>query len=124
MLWLAVRAWSDTEGEGVEVVPGVAEAVAVALPVGVGLGVAELPPVPLVAGTLVATCGKGGGVGPNSVELAGTSLENEVKISSSSGCVHSTFAVSEGTTSERGKVGTVKKAILLDGMPRSDCPRS
>jgi hypothetical protein len=34
--------------------------------------------------------------------LAGTSLRNDWKISLSSGCVHSTLAVSDGTTSERG----------------------
>src|SRR5487761_91505 len=64
------------------------------------------------------------GDGANSVLLAGTSLRNEAKIWLSSGCVHMTFAVSPGTTSPRGKFGMVKKAILLDGMLRSDSPRS
>src|ERR1700733_14945185 len=57
--------------------------------------------------------------GGNRVLLAGTSLRNEAKIWLSSGCVHRTLAVLPGSSS----LGTVKKAILLDGMPRSDCPR-
>jgi hypothetical protein len=64
-----------------------------------------------------------GGAESNSVLLAGTSSANEAKISLSSGCVHSTLAVSPGTASPRGKLGIVKKAILSDGIERSDCPR-
>jgi hypothetical protein len=52
----------------------------------------------------------------NSLLLAGTSSWKETKICLSSGSVHRTFAVSDGTTSERGYVGSVKKAILSDGM--------
>jgi hypothetical protein len=52
----------------------------------------------------------------NKLLLAGTSSRNEAKIWLSSGSVHRTFAVSDGTTSERGYVGSVKKAILFDGM--------
>src|ERR1700733_3039221 len=63
-------------------------------------------------------------VAPNSELLAGTSWRKVAKISLSSGWVPTTFALSNGTTSERGKFGSVKKAIWLDGMPRSDCPRS
>ena len=59
----------------------------------------------------------------NSALLAGTSLLNEAKIWLSSGCVHSTLAVSLGTCSLRGKFGSVKKAILSVGIERSDCPR-
>ena len=59
----------------------------------------------------------------NSELLAGTSLRNEAKIWLSSGCVHSTFAVSPGTTSPRGKFGSVKNAILLDGMAAQRLPQ-
>src|ERR1700733_7187959 len=73
------------------------------------------------AATLAVLPGAAGDA--NNVLLAGTSSRNEAKIWSSSGCVHRTFAVSPGTTSPRGKFGMVKKAILPDGMPRSDSPR-
>jgi hypothetical protein len=54
----------------------------------------------------------------NSDWLAGTSSRKVLKIWLSWGWVHSTLAVSVGTTSERGWVGTVKNATLLDGRLR------
>jgi hypothetical protein len=54
----------------------------------------------------------------NSDRLAGTSSRKDRKIWLSSGCLHSTLAVSPGTTSERGWVGSVKNATLFDGRSR------
>jgi hypothetical protein len=131
MDWLAVRA----EMAGLAVPLALAAGVlALAEPVAAGeLAVAELVAAELVAAAVaegVTSWGLSSVSGteapvddPNKVLLAGTSSRNEAKILLSSGCVHRTLAVSEGTTSERGMFGIVKKAILSDGMPRSDSAR-
>src|SRR5689334_11859213 len=106
---------------------GAGPTAAVPLAVGVAVGVAvrvllavldglsrRCPPADRPAATLVWFPA----VPANSVLLAGTSSRNEAKIWPDSGCFHSTFA-----PSPRGTFGIVKNAILLDGMPRSDCPR-
>src|ERR1700722_11934632 len=103
MDWLAVRSWIATElavplGEALTVgcaavdEPAVAElAAGLADAVAVAEAVTSREPAAVVDE-----------VGPNSVLLAGSSSRNEAKISSSSGSVHNTFAVSLGTTSPRG----------------------
>src|SRR5215469_1552087 len=90
--------------------PGVAEFTSAGLAVALAETLAET-----LAGTLgavlvaapgealaVAPCSTGCPGALNSAGLAGTSPENDLKIAASSGCVHSTFAVSPGTTSPRG----------------------
>src|SRR5262249_27598122 len=119
MFWLAVRAW---------IVTGAALALAAGrtLALGAVLGLAAWLVLPRGAATLspAAVPARRVGWGANRELLAGTSSRNEAKIWLSSGCVHSTFAVSPGTTSPRGKFGRVKNAILSGGTSRSDCPRS
>src|ERR1700733_2310494 len=121
MDWFAVSAWLAT-GPAVPVAVGLGFADAVGVEPDDPDGVVPLP------ADGVSRCEPDdvvmGAVEPNSVLLAGTSSRNEAKISLSSGCVHSTFAVSPGTRSPRGKFGIVKKAILSAGMERSDSPRS
>src|SRR5215469_5515609 len=119
MFWLAVRAW---------IVPGVALALAAGLTVALEAVGGLAPWLALARGAATlspaAVLGCPAGSAANRELLAGTSSRNEAKIWLSSGCVHSTFAVSPGTTWPRGKFGRVKNAILADGTSRSDCPRS
>src|SRR5215468_4757719 len=123
MFWLAVRAWIVTGAAlalaaGLMVAPGAALALAAWLTVALGavLGLAAWPVLPRGAATLSPAAVPAPRVGwvANRALLAGTSSRNEAKIWLSPGCVHSTFAVSPGTTSPRGKFGRVKKAILSD----------
>lgn len=104
MFWLAVRAdgmGSDGVAVGCGVGPELAEGVADAAPPGpdaVLPGVAEADP----AAPDGLTDGLPEAVTANSDWLAGTSSRNDWKIWLSSGCVHSTLAVSVGTASDRG----------------------
>jgi hypothetical protein len=97
MDWLAVRAWIET-GLAVELALGLGLTLRLALALALGLALALAAPLSVTAFLAVFLAVDGA----KRVLLAGTSLRNEAKISLSSGCVHSTFAVSEGTTSERG----------------------
>src|SRR6185437_1795669 len=129
MDWLAVRAGmemgfavagAEAEPEAAVLGAGFAGAVAAWVPFAVAGGLSRRwPSADRPAAMLVFPAV----AGANSVLLAGTSLRNEAKIWLASGCFHRTFAVSPGTTWPRGMFGIVKKAILLDGIPRSDCPR-
>src|ERR1700759_3124492 len=128
MFWLAVRA-EGIASEGVTEVPGLADPLPppLARPVpepaepdgamsGVAEGVTE-GGAEAGAEALALTDGLADGLA-NSVWLAGTSSRKVWKILLSSGWVHSTLAVSAGSTSERGEVGRVKNATLLDGRLR------
>src|ERR1700727_878342 len=113
MDWLAVRAWMVT---GLDV--GVGVAADPAAPMAGWAWPSGVPTAMLVGAVdgfafpTVFVCA----FELNSVLLAGTSSRNDAKILLSSGCVHTTFATSPGTTSPRGKFGSVKKAILLFGL--------
>jgi hypothetical protein len=103
MFWLAVRAdgigsggvtvgWALPEGEP--------EAVPDELPSGAGVAAVTGDEAgPLTEGL---ADGLADGFAPNSDLLAGTSSRKDAKIWLSWGWVHSTLAVSVGTTSERG----------------------
>jgi hypothetical protein len=101
MFWLAVLAGMDSDGVGVGVVvcPGAAALPPAPWPGAVAAGVAGSG----VAGVAVfVAAGWAVAVVVNSDLLAGTSSRKDWKISLSCGWVHSTLAVSVGTTSDRG----------------------
>ena len=110
---------------GVDVEAGVVDVVGVAVGVGVDAKADAGVQVGADVGVdVAATAEPGDCEALNSEALAGTSLRNARKIWLSSGCVHRTLAVSPGTTSPRGKFGSVKKAMSFVGMARRLCPRS
>src|SRR5262249_59285598 len=123
MFWLAVRAWIVT-GAALAVAAARAFAAGLTVAVGAELGLAARLVPSRGAATLSPSAVCRAGWAANKDLVAGTSSRNEAKIWLACGCVHSTFAVSPGTTSPRGKFGRVKNAIFRDGTPRSDCPRS